>query len=261
MIVAILQARTSSSRLPNKVLRPLLGVPMMQRQIERILRSQSLDKLIVATSTDQTDDAIASLCKSLSVECYRGSLTDVLDRLYNASVAAGAVSPTDHIVRLTADCPLFDASVLDRLVQLHAKGDFDYSSNAHVPSFPDGLDCEIMKFETLKAAWTDARAATDREHATHFIYTHPDRFRLGLLKSTDDLSNLRWTVDEKDDFAFVEAVYEELFDSKNDFGMNDVLDLLRRRPELEELGSTARRNEGLEKSLKSDQTIKISRND
>lgn len=248
MILGILQARTSSSRLPGKVLRPILGKPMLERQIERLARCHEIDRLIVATSEDRSDDAIAQLCQQLGVDCYRGSLDDVLDRFYQAA----SLYQPEHVVRLTGDCPLADPMLIDELIRFHLAEQSDYSSNCHEPSLPDGLDAEIMRMTALALAWQEARLASEREHVTPFIRKHPKRFRIRLWRNSVDLSHHRWTVDKAEDFDFVCAVYEALYPGNPAFGMQDVLDLLAQRPELAIINAGFRRNEGCEKSLAKD---------
>ncbi|MNL17143.1 3-deoxy-manno-octulosonate cytidylyltransferase [compost metagenome] len=248
MILAILQARVSSTRLPGKVLKPLLGKPMLLRQIERLKRARSIDRLIVATSVGPEDDALASLCIENGLECFRGSLDDVLDRFYQA---ARAVQPA-HVMRLTGDCPLTDPEILDRLAELHLGAACDYSSTALEPTFPDGLDAELMTFSALEQAWQEAKLPSQREHVTPFLYQHPERFAIRALKNEVDLSAMRWTVDEPSDFEFVTRVYEGLYADNPSFGMRDVLAFLDRRQELQTLNHHFERNEGYEKSLRKD---------
>src|SRR5262245_37090128 len=174
MILGILQARVSSRRLPGKVLKPILGRPMLERQSERLRRAHRLDKLVVATSTDASDDAIAALCESLPLDCFRGALDDVLDRFYQAAKRYSA----DTVVRLTGDCPLADPSVIDELILLHESGGYDYTSNTLTRSYPDGLDAEVAQMRCLEAAWHEAALPSEREHVTPFIYRDPERFRL-----------------------------------------------------------------------------------
>jgi spore coat polysaccharide biosynthesis protein SpsF len=238
-VVAVLQARTSSRRLPGKVLRPLLGKPMLERQIERVKRANSLSRLVVATSDRSEDDAIAALCGRLGVDCFRGSLDDVLDRFHNAA----APYRPDHVVRLTGDCPLCDPKIIDQVVGRHLEGGFDYTSNALEPTFPDGLDVEVMRFACLEAAWRESILPSHREHVTAFIHTQPERFRLDAVRNDRDLSDLRWTVDEPEDFDLVEQIYAALSPAKPAFGTADILTLLETRPELRTLNRRTR-NEG-----------------
>lgn len=249
-VIAVLQARTGSSRLPGKVLRPLLGKPMLERQIERVRRARSISRLVVATSEGPEDDAINALCADLGVECFRGSLDDVLDRFYRAALP----HRPSLVVRLTGDCPLSDPALIDRVVATQLSGGFDYVSNALNPSYPDGLDVEVMTYACLESAWREARLPSQREHVTPFIHSQPERFRIGEVRSETDLSGLRWTVDEPADFALVEQIYGALHASRPDFDTSDVLALLDRRPELRTCNARTR-NEGYLASLAKDPAL------
>jgi spore coat polysaccharide biosynthesis protein SpsF len=222
MILGVLQARMSSTRLPGKVMRDLVGRPMIDRQIERLRRARMLDGLVVATSDDASDDPLAEHLAREGVGVFRGPLHDVLARFVGALEAFG---PADHVVRLTADCPLTDWRVLDAVARLHLEEGNDYTSNDLERTFPHGLDVEIVRAEALRAA---ARAATDpaeREHVTPFVYNRPNRFRLGCLKQAADQSAERWTVDTPADFDFVRRVYERLYSANPAFTSEDVLGL------------------------------------
>lgn len=221
-VVGIVQARTSSSRLPGKVLAPILGEPMLRRQLERLSGSRALDALAVATSDQAADDAVAEVADSFGIECVRGSLADVLDRYRTAAGALGA----DVVVRLTADCPLIDPRIVDRVVEVHADGGYHYTSNFIDRRYPDGLDAEAFDREVLEAAWLEAPEGPDREHVTPWIYRHPERFMLGSVRCPEDLSRLRWTVDEPRDLEFVREVYARLYPDNPAFGMSDILELL-----------------------------------
>lgn len=219
MAVAILQARMSSSRLPGKVMKPLAGRPMVERQIERLRRSATLSRLIVATSDDPSDDGLASFLKSIDVEVYRGPLADVLGRYVGAIVALGV---SGQVVRLTADCPLADAGVIDDCVRLQAELGVDYCSNGRNRTYPRGLDVEVFDAEGLLIAGREASDPYDREHVTPFLYRNPDRFTQGELVQARDESALRWTVDTPEDFDFVARVYAALYPTKPDFTSDDV---------------------------------------
>ncbi len=245
MILGILQARAGSSRLPGKVLKPLLGAPMLARQIERLKRSARLDQLMVATS-DQADDlAIAALCAELDVPCFRGPLDDVLQRFH---LAAQPFGPS-QIVRLTGDCPLADPALIDALIELHLTGGYDYSSNCWDPSYPDGLDAEILSAATLDLLAERAHTPAEREHVTYYIRQHADQFKIGTLSRTPSLAHLRWTVDEPADFELVEQIYRQLYPVKPAFTTEDILALLAREPALATLNTQHQRNEGLATSL------------
>lgn len=228
MTLAILQARTSSRRLPGKVLADVLGQPMLARQIERIARAKRIDALVVATSDEPSDDPIAGLCAELGVACFRGSLHDVLGR-FHAAAAAHSPRPA-HVVRLTGDCPLTDPALIDAVIELHLASGADYTSNALARRFPDGLDVEVMRFEALATAQREARSAAQREHVTPYLYEHPERFALASLRCERDLGALRFTVDEPTDLRFVQRVYAALHPANPAFGWRDVLALVERDP-------------------------------
>ena len=222
MTAAVLQARMSSSRLPGKVLMPLLGQPMIARQIERLRRCARLDQIIVATSTDVLDDSLAEAVAALGVAVHRGPLDDVLGRFIGAIEAFGL---TGDMVRLTADCPLADPGVIDEAVALRAAGDLDYLSNGRERSYPRGLDVEVFKIEALLAAGRETQDPYDREHVTPWLYKPGARFTQGHLIQARDDSELRWTVDYPEDFAFVQRVYEALYPANPAFTSDDILAL------------------------------------
>lgn len=238
----------TSSRLLAKVLQPILGRPMLSRQIERLRRCAMVDKLLVATSDDASDQPIAELCAAESVACYRGSLNDVLDRYYQA---AKLFLPS-HVVRLTGDCPLTDPQVIDSTIQFYLQGDYDFVSNAIEPTFPDGLDAAVFPFQVLEQTWREAQLPSEREHLTLFIRHRPQRYKLGSYKGFPDRSHMRWTVDEPADLAFVRTVYERLYPEKPDFDSADIYRLLEQQPELQVANSGIVRNEGLQRSLQQD---------
>lgn len=248
MILAVLQARFSSTRLPGKVLKPILGEPMLIRQIERLRHARRVDRLLVATSTDPSDDSLAAVCDRHGIAYFRGSLNNVLDRFYQAAIPY----KPDHVVRLTGDCPLADPAIIDAVIAFHLNGDYDYSSNAIAPSFPDGLDAEIMRFACLEEAWREADLPSEREHVTPFIYRRPGCYRIGSYKGGHDFSHYRWTVDEPEDLEFVTRIYEHLYSKNTVFGMDDILAVLELDPVLTMINKGFKRNEGLKKSLQDD---------
>lgn len=245
-VLGIIQARVSSTRLPGKVLLPILGEPMLGRQIERVRRAETLDGLLVATSTDPSDDALEALCASVGVPCARGSLDDVLDRFVQAARPTGA----EHVVRLTGDCPLIDPAIIDRVVRTHIEGGFDYTSNIDPPTFPDGLDVEVVRAAVLEEAWREATMASEREHVTLWVRDNAERFLIGRIADETDRSAMRWTVDEPADYEFVSKVYERLCPEDPAFGEASVLALLEREPALARINAGFARNEGLAKSYR-----------
>lgn len=236
-LVAIIQARMGSSRLPGKVLLPVLGEPILGHIVSRLSTIDKVDTIIVATSDRNLDDPIAEYCLAKGIACFRGNENDVLDRFYHAATAVGA----DTIIRITGDCPLVDPALVNRLIDHYETKGFDYcgiATGAGVAEegfkgrFPDGLDAEIMKMSVLQQAWEEAEGPLYREHVTPFIWKQPERFNLGTLKSPDrDYSHLRWTVDNREDYEVIKWVYEELYPVKKDFNMQDVLSLFERHPE------------------------------
>ena len=235
MILAVLQARMSSTRMPGKVMAPVLGEPMIWRQIERTRRARSLTKVVVATSTAASDDALAGFLLGRGVAVHRGDLDDVLGRFAGC---ARAHHP-DYVVRLTADCPLIDAQVIDAAVALARTTRAAYTSNCERRTYPDGLDVEVIGAEALEAAAREATTAYDREHVTPFIRSRAERFAQAHLIQAQDLSALRWTVDRPEDFAFVRAVFQRLYMADPGFGMAEVLELLAERPDLAALAQCA----------------------
>ncbi len=248
MILAILQARFSSSRLPGKVLKPILGKPMLLHQIERIQFARKIDRLIVATSDDVSDDAIEKMCLDNNVEVFRGDLNNVLDRFYQC---AKLYNPS-HIVRLTGDCPLADSQVIDQTIEKHLSTKSDYTSNCIPPSYPDGLDVEVVKFSALKKAWKCAKLPSELEHVMPYIRTHTEIFDNYNVEFERDLSTHRWTVDEPEDFEFVEKIYVELYSKNKNFNMQDILDFLEQKPYIKKINSHILRNEGALKSYEED---------
>jgi spore coat polysaccharide biosynthesis protein SpsF (cytidylyltransferase family) len=217
--------------------------------VNRIRRAKKIPLVAVATSTHASDDPIARFCKEEGIPCFRGSEEDVLDRFYQAAKYFQA----DIIVRLTADCPLHDPSVIDRVVEALLEGDADFVSGGMKTTYPDGLDVAAFRMDVLERTWRDAELKSDREHVTPYIHHHPELFRLKTIRHTTDLSHLRWTVDEPRDLEFVRAVYAYLGDIP--FGMKDVLDLLKRHPELKKINTGIERNEGYKKSLHADELV------
>ena len=248
--LAILQARMSSSRLPGKILKLIVGKPMLSLQIERTMRARLIDQLVIATSTDKSDDPVEQLCRQLSVACFRGNLDNVLDRYYHA---AKQYRP-EIIVRLTGDCPLADPLVIDGAIQYFLDHGLDYVTNCGSEStFPDGLDVEIFTFEALKTAWENAQLPSEKEHVTPYIRNRQDRFKTGIFKGKPDRSHMRWTVDEPKDFEFVSRIYQELYFANSEFDTSDILDLLNKKPELMNINASIGRDEGFQKSLKIDE--------
>lgn len=251
MIAAFVQARYSSSRLPGKVLKTILGRPMLELQLERLRTSRLIEKVVVVTSTTPDDRKIVELCDRIGVDVFCGSLDNVLDRFYQAALKFRP----DHIVRLTGDCPLLDVNVIDNMLRLYLDSHCDYGTNCMPVTYPDGLDAEVFTFEALDAAHREAFLPSHLEHISVFFEQAPERFKTVNQACHRDLSALRWTVDEAEDFEFVRRVFETLYSAKPTFDMDDVLTLLEARPELALLNNRFSRNEGLVKSMEQDKAV------
>ncbi len=244
MKLALIQARMGSSRFPGKVLEDLSGHPVLWQVVNRVRKARSLDKVVVATTAEKIDDPIARFCEQEGIACFRGSEPDVLDRFYRAAKANAA----DVVVRITADCPLIDPAVIDKVVARYERGDCDYASNAMRYTYPDGLDTEVFSFVALERAWHEARKASEREHVTPYLRT--DAFRTANVESETPVSpaQYRWTVDHPQDLQFVRKVYEA-FSANGDFGFREVFDLLKERPDLATIQAETITNEGYYRSL------------
>jgi spore coat polysaccharide biosynthesis protein SpsF len=238
MILAVLQARMSSTRLPGKVMADLVGAPMITRQIERLSRSALIDRIVLATSTDPSDDPLAACVRALGLGAYRGSLDDVLGRFIGA---LGAFGPADHVVRLTGDCPLADPVVIDQTIALHLERGTDYASNTPARrTFPKGLDVEVVRAPCLIRGGHAAKDPYEREHVTPYFYRHPEQFPQVFLSQAAQEGDVRWTVDGPDDLEFMRAVYGALYPTTPDFTSDQVRALVRARPELAMLGGERR---------------------
>jgi spore coat polysaccharide biosynthesis protein SpsF len=226
MALAILQARMSSTRLPGKVMLDLLGQPMIGRQIERVRRARRLSGLVVATSVSPEDDRLADWCAGVGIEVFRGDLDDVLSRYLGALETKGW---PEHFIRLTADCPLADPELIDRAIREHMETGADYTHVQGRWTFPKGLDVEVCRTTVLREVGREA-AGADREHVTRFIYSHPERFNVHAIHRDPPLP-YRWTVDTRDDFAFVQAVYADLYPIHSTFTVDDILAWQIRHPD------------------------------
>ncbi len=246
--LAVVQARMTSTRFPGKVLAPLLGEPMILRQLERVTRSTLLDGLIVATSTDPSDDPLVEVLRSAGYTVFRGPLDDVLARFIGAIDAfeSSTGSKADEVVRLTADCPLTSPKVIDDVISAFRNSEADYLSNTMTPTYPDGLDAEVVKVSVLREVASVAIDPPEREHVTLGIYRRTDEYSIGNYADSRNNSELRWTVDTPEDFSFVSQVFEELYPNDTNFEYEDVLDYLRRYPERSRTEKDAVRNAALQ---------------
>lgn len=250
-VLAIIQARTGSSRLPGKVLMKLKDKTVLEHVIDRVKKSKMIDEVIVATTMNITDLGIVQLCVDKKTRVFCGSESDVLDRFFQAA----KILQPEHIVRITADCPLIDPKLIDKVVEAHLKSKASYTSNVLGETYPDGQDIEIFSFDALKQAWKDSVIMSAREHVTQHIRNHPTEFKIVNIESEINLSKKRWTLDNAEDFKFITAVYDGLYEKNPFFGLEETLLFLAERPELEEINSFITRNEGLKKSIREDKIL------
>lgn len=231
-IVAIVQARMGSTRLPGKVLKDLAGDTVLARVVSRTRRASLVDKVLVATSVLQADDAIVRECERIGVECFRGDEVDVLSRYYHAAVQFSA----DLIVRVTSDCPLIDAGLIDTAVRACIEQEADYATNALEVTFPPGLDVEVFEFQALARAEKNAAQSYQRAHVTAYIYENPGLFKIASLRADKDYSRFRWTLDTEDDLAMLRAVYRH-FRGDDSMRWDEVMQFLESAPEIVEINS------------------------
>ncbi|MBS1141860.1 MAG: hypothetical protein H6R13_3313 [Proteobacteria bacterium] len=227
-VVAIIQARMTSSRLPGKVLLPILGRPMFSYQIERLRKATRLSQIVVATTVNATDDPIVAFCLAEGLDYVRGSEHDVLSRY----VLAARENTADVVVRITSDCPLLDPDLVDKMVEEYF-GDThpNYVSNMLNPTWPYGMAVEVFSAAALYEAGAESSDPVEQEHVTPFIYRRPDRYRLSSITLQENLCGHRWTVDTPEDFELVSRIITELYPERPDFRMADVLGLLESHPD------------------------------
>jgi spore coat polysaccharide biosynthesis protein SpsF len=235
-ILTIIQARFGSYRLPGKVMLLLAGKPLILRMCERVACSKYTGKIVVAITEEQVDNDLFTLCKQNNIETFRGNTLDLLDRHYEAAKQYG----TDAVVKIPSDCPLIDPEIINKVIMyyINNRDKYDFVSNLHPPTYPDGNDVEIMSFEALEKAWINAKKDFEREHTTPYIWENPDKFRIGNLvweKGFDYSMTHRFTIDYKEDYKFIKRVYDELYHQNNRFDLNDILELLEKQPEIKKI--------------------------
>lgn len=239
-VVAVVQARMGSYRLPGKVLKKVLGKPLLEYLLERLQRVSLLDDLIVATTTSIIDDSIEKLCKERNISCFRGSEDNVLSRYRNASLMAKA----DYVVRICADSPLLDPVLVDEFIYeiVNNHDQCDYLSNTINQTYPLGMNVEIFTYKVLDIAFRTATSSYDKEHVTPFIYNNPSRFLIQQKHMNRKYSGLRLTVDEQEDFILIKRVIEELYPSNPNFGLLDIFDLYYKNKNIFLINSKVRQN-------------------
>lgn len=251
-IVAIVQARMSSSRLPGKVLKPLSGIPVLSHVFNQLSFSKKLDDIVLTTSNDISDDRLQKWAEENNRNFFRGDLENVLYRYYETSLKYRA----DVIVRITGDCPLIDPSIVDKVIGGFFDGDYDYYCNTNPPTFPDGLDTEVFSFSALETAYREAKLKSEQEHVTPYIKNHPELFKIGNLVSEVNFEKLRWTLDNQEDYEFLSKIFESLYKPNSFIRWEKVIGFLEKNEDLQKINAHIERNEGFYKSLKEDKRIK-----
>jgi spore coat polysaccharide biosynthesis protein SpsF len=240
-IVATIETRMTSSRLPGKVLLPLGGKPALERLVERIRRSVFVDEIVVATTVNPEDEPIIELCERIGCTYFRGSEDDVLSRVLDAAESVSA----DIIVEITGDCPLIDHQHIDEVIQLFFSGNYDYASNVISRSFPDGFDVQVFPLKVLQEVDKLTTDPVDRVHVSYYIYSHPEKFNLANWQAEGEMfwPELRVTLDERADYELLNRIYEELLPVREDFSAEDVITLLKKNSELTMINSDVRTKE------------------
>lgn len=247
----MIQARSSSTRLPDKALKKIEGKPIIWHIINRAKKIKSAEQIIIITTRKKEDKIFLEIAKDNGVLGFQGSEKDLLERHYQCALKYNA----DPIIRITSDCPLIDPYIVEKMIQIYLKNNYDYVTNREPPTYPDGLDTEIFSFDALKKANRYAKLRSEREHVNPYIVKHPQKFKIFNYRYRKDLSHLRWTVDEKRDLKFVRQIYSRM-KPKTLFSMNMVLKIIKKEPQIQQINQGINRNEGYAKSLKYDRIVK-----
>jgi spore coat polysaccharide biosynthesis protein SpsF len=215
---------------------PLAGEPLILRMYERVSFSKLAGRIVVAITDDNTDDKLYKYLLQSDIETFRGNSLDLLDRHYQSAKKINA----DAVVKIPSDCPLIDPKVIDEVIEYYItnKGNYDFVSNLHPPTFPDGNDVEIMSFTALQDAWINAKKVFEREHTTPFIWENPDKFRIGNVlwrKNLNYSMTHRFTIDYKEDYEFIKRVYDELYEKNDKFGLDEIIELVESKPEIKKI--------------------------
>ena len=239
--VIIDQARMTSTRLPGKVMKEVLGKPLLEYQIERLRRVTEADEVVIATTTNIADEPIVELCERLGVAYYCGSEEDVLSRYYEAATEFRA----DVVVRVTSDCPLIDPAVVDKVIKHYKdnRNNYDYVSNTLTRTYPRGMDTEVFSYKVLQEAYYNAQKQPEREHVTPYICWHPESYRLDNVSHHENQSQHRWTIDTPEDFELIKLILQELYPVNNRFTWLDVLNLLNEYPEWVQINAGVKQKE------------------
>lgn len=231
-IGAIIQARMLSKRFPGKVLKELpfnSGISALEQIVRRLKTCSAIDNIVIATSTYEEDDPIVAIAKKTSVDSFRGSMNNVLERYYQAASSYSL----HQIIRITSDCPCIDPLVINNLVDHHLANQADFTSTAIERTFPIGMDAGIMTFRALKEAWENAQHEYEKEHVTAYFYkSYPERYKIGILKAEEKYidPDIRITLDTPEDYILLCAVYDSLYIKNPEFGMQEIIELFHEKP-------------------------------
>jgi len=257
-ITAIIQARMSSTRLPGKILKNIEGEPLLNYVIKQTLASRYIKNVIIATTDSNDENIIVDLCKKNKIQVFRGSKQDLLDRYYKCALKYGC----DPIIRITSDCPLIDPEIIDKIIEEFITNNYDYVSNNlkfvngkwenSTCNFPQGMTVEVSNFKTLETAWIHAKKLSEREHVFPYIQFNPKIFKIQNVTYFEDLSNIRCTVDRKEDLEFVQEIYKRIPKNINYVRIKDIKEIINKNPELLDINSHISFDEGWKKSLKED---------
>lgn len=239
-VAAVIQARCGSTRFPNKVFADLCGHPLIFHVVNRLRFAKSIDEIVLATTTNPLDDKLEEWGRQQEILIYRGSENNVLNRFFMASELVEA----DIIIRITADDPFKEPSIIDKAVGTLIETKSDFVCNNNPATYPEGLDVEVFTKEALNRAERFSDNAFEREHVTQYFYRHPCDFKIINISNSNNLSHLRWTIDTDEDFFMTQKVYSQLYKDENSiFYMNDILNLLKQQPEIAEINSAVARSE------------------
>jgi len=246
-ITVMIQARIDSSRFPKKTLALIEKKPMIYHVINRVKKIKSIEQIALITTRKKIDRVLLKIAEKNDIIGFVGDENDLLNRHYQCALKINA----DPIIRITSDCPLTDPKLVEKILRVYLENDYDYVSNTIKPTFPDGLDVEIFSFDALKKATRYARMNSEKEHVSPYFTKNPKKFKLYNFEKKDDLSNYRWTVDQKQDLKFVREIYSRMR-PKIVFSMSDILKIIKKEPHLIKINGNIRRNEGYIKSIKDD---------
>jgi spore coat polysaccharide biosynthesis protein SpsF (cytidylyltransferase family) len=247
----IIQARMGATRLPGKVLKELSGKTVLEHVVERARKARYVEDVIVATTDKDGDRPIVEFAGDRGIKVFPGSEDDVLDRYCRAARFFGC----KHVVRITADCPVIDPEIIDKVIDMYFSEKADYCSNVLKETFPDGEDVEVFSREALERAWEESELVSEREHVTPYMRKKESGFKVASLENKENLGNKRWTLDREEDYEFLKVLYDELYGKNPFFGMDEILDYLEKNPEKEAINSAITRNEGYLRSLREDRSL------